>query len=153
MSFIPTYFDLTGFANNPNFNLNGSFSSTPTIPNSYNWGNSAVPNQLITEAQPKAKSGIGLYVFQQLLTYGPSFIAAFKGNRTVDQAQADILAGNVNQSQIEEYLKKYPTGDPNAAPRSASILGIPTSTLLLVALVFIGYLTFFKKENKPYRRL
>jgi hypothetical protein len=117
MAFTPVYFDLSKLAGNPAFNLSGAFSAKPTIPNAYNWGNAAIPNQFIAEAAPKAKSGIGLYVFQQLLTYGPNFIA----------------------------------GDPSA-PRTANLFGIPTSTLILGALVVIGYFTFKKDSQPAYRR-
>jgi hypothetical protein len=99
----------------------------------------------------KQKSGVGLSVLELFLKYGPNFVSAFKGNKSYESAYSDVTTGNVSQTQLDEYLKKYPTGDPSA-PRTANLFGIPTSTLILCVLVVIAYFTFKKDSQPAYRR-
>jgi hypothetical protein len=152
-----------------NGGLTPTYGNTPLVDDQYDWGfgdgyqvgsGSESYDKILQANTTAQKSGNTFWQKALMLfaVYGPNFVAAFKGNSS-QSSQNDILSGNIDKTALQNYLAQTGgTGNPNDLPsgsgtenRQATVLGINTSTLVLVGFGFLAY-QIFKPETSGSKR-
>lgn len=152
-----------------NGGLTTNYGTTPVVPDQYDWGfgdgyevgtGDSTPDKIVQALPIAEKSGNTFWQKSLMIfaTYGPSFILALKGINPKVTTES-VLNGTVDKDTIYKYQQATGgTGNPNDLPsgsgtenRQATVLGINTSTLVLVGFGFLAY-QIFKPEASGSKR-